>query len=384
MYNMRKDNVKKINIILIKAGDVYNDPRIIKEMSSFKKFGFYTNILAWKRKKSTPNVLETNNKETVMHFPFIAKDDINSIFLWPIWWIYLFIIIITKKSDLIHVINYNSIFPALIAGKIKRIPVIYEILDTTYEDINISPLIKSIIRSIDRIFMKYSDAVVVVDELQIRQFGGIPNSNICILYDSAIDVSRKNVIPKIEKKYNELLLVYIGVLNKSRRLNIDKLCYAVQSIEGVKLVIAGYGDLVNEIKSWAQMSHGKITFIGMIEYTKALELSMESDVLLVLRDSSVRSNRFICGSKIWEAMMCGKPILVNRGTSTAEKVMKVNCGLIINANNTEEISKAIIKLKDNRILCKELGTNARKAYEERYSWEHMENKLYDLYINLLC
>ena len=30
-------------------------------------------------------------------------------------------------------------------------------------------------------------------------------------------------------------------------------------------------------------------------------------------------------------------------------------------------------------LCKELGANGRKAYEERYSWEIMEQRLLALY-----
>jgi glycosyltransferase involved in cell wall biosynthesis len=74
-------------------------------------------------------------------------------------------------------------------------------------------------------------------------------------------------------------------------------------------------------------------------------------------------------------MMCGRPILVNKGTSTAKKVLEENCGLVVDANNIEEIREAIIKLRDNPELCRELGANGRRAYEERYSWEIMEQRL---------
>ena len=68
--------------------------------------------------------------------------------------------------------------------------------------------------------------------------------------------------------------------------------------------------------------------------------------------------------------------------STAIKVLEENCGLVVDANNVEEIKEAILKLRDNPKLCAELGANARRAYEERYSWEIMEQRLLALYREL--
>ena len=80
--------------------------------------------------------------------------------------------------------------------------------------------------------------------------------------------------------------------------------------------------------------------------------------------------------------MCGKPYIVAEGTSTADKVLRENCGLVVDANNTEEIRSAIINLKNNPELCRQLGVNARKAYEQRYSWQIMEQRLVNLYQEL--
>jgi len=55
---------------------------------------------------------------------------------------------------------------------------------------------------------------------------------------------------------------------------------------------------------------------------------------------------------------------------------------VVDANNVEEIKEAIIKLRDNPELCRELGSNARKAYEARYSWEIMGRRLVNLYQEL--
>jgi glycosyltransferase involved in cell wall biosynthesis len=123
----------------------------------------------------------------------------------------------------------------------------------------------------------------------------------------------------------------------------------------------------------------KIQFIGEITHAEVLERSTKSDLLFVLRDPVVPVNKYICGSKILEAMMCGRPILVNKGTSTANILLEENCGLVVDAENIEEIREAIIKLRDDPKLCEELGKNARRAYEERYSWEIMEQRLLTIY-----
>lgn len=373
-----------ITITLIKSNEPDNDPRLIKEIESIKKFGYKINMLCWNRSnKNSNNRFEINDNCNVKEFNFRVRDGPASIIFWPVWWLYILFWLLRMNYDMIHVLNYNSVLPALIAAKLKKKPIIYEIMDTSYDALMISHILKQIIIYFDKLFMRFSDAIILVDENQIKQFGGIPNSNTSIIYDSAPDIFDE-YSPKNRKMIdNDFVILYVGVLYKIRHLNLDKLCQVVQSLKGVRLLIAGYGDLVEDIKRWVSQSKGTVDFIGRVSYSEALKISFEADALVVLRDSDIRTNKYICGSKLWEAMMCGKPILVNKGTSTANKVRKENCGLVVDANNIEEIKEAIIRLKEDRELCKELGANGRKAYEERYSWEIMERRLLKLYEKIL-
>ena len=94
--------------------------------------------------------------------------------------------------------------------------------------------------------------------------------------------------------------------------------------------------------------------MGSIGHEEVLRRTAEADLLFVFRSHRVLANKYICGSKLLEAMMCGRPILVNKGTSTANKVLEENCGLVVDANNIEDIKEAIITLRDNPELCEEL------------------------------
>ena len=63
----------------------------------------------------------------------------------------------------------------------------------------------------------------------------------------------------------------------------------------------------------------------------------------------------------------------------ADIVEKENVGLVVDSSNVEEITEAIIRLKENPELCQQLGASGRRAYEQRYNWETMKQRLLNLY-----
>jgi glycosyltransferase involved in cell wall biosynthesis len=302
----------------------------------------------------------------------------KSVIFLPIWWIYVFVQLIINSWDIAHVAGFISIPPVIVAAKIKNKIVIYEVMDT-FADLFILPsILRNILIKLDKLFMHYSSVVILADEEQIEEYGGI-SASYEVMYDSP------NISTKIylDHPRNDIFtLFFAGFLNSSKALNLDKIFLAIDSIDGVKLIIAGYGDLVEEIKKWVNKMPEKIEFLGEISYSEVLERSCQADLLFVLRDTIVLENKYICGSKMLEAMMCSTPIIVNKGTSTAKKVLKANCGLVVDASNIIDISNAIVKLRDDPLLCKRLGSNGRNAYDEQYSWEIMGQKLLDLYRGL--
>ena len=109
----------------------------------------------------------------------------------------------------------------------------------------------------------------------------------------------------------------------------------------------------------------KVKFIGEITHKEVLQRSYNADALFMIRDSLLPINKYICGSKILEAMMCGTPIIVSEDTSTAKKVTKEKCGLVI---NPKKIDKNFAQLSFNsRLLFKEME---RRGYDDEIDiWE---------------
>lgn len=368
-------------VLFVMSNTPDQDIRLFKEARTLKQAGYVTSLLYWDREGESNRLKNTEEYDEKLYLRFKAPSGIVLLPFLPVWWSFVFFSLLVKKWDIVHALNFHSIIPSLIAGKLKRKPVIYEILDV-YEW-RLPRMVRTICMGLDKLYMRLADGIIIADEAQIEGIGGIPNHNIVPIYDSPPDsFSKKDSGYLGNQMKGNFALFYAGALYKNRRLNLDKVVEAVKDIEGVKLIIAGYGDLVNEIKEWSCRLPDKVEFIGRISYEEVIERGLRADLFFVLRDSTVPTNRYTCGSNLFNAMVCGKPILANEGSSTATKVYEENCGLVVDANNIAEIRKAILKLKENPQLCQELGATAKKAYEQRYSWEIMEQRLLALYHEL--
>jgi glycosyltransferase involved in cell wall biosynthesis len=87
-------------------------------------------------------------------------------------------------------------------------------------------------------------------------------------------------------------------------------------------------------------------------------------------------------NKLFEAMVCGRPILVSRGTFVGELVNKEKCGLVV-PYTKNDLKDAIVRLRDDSKLRETLGRNALNAAIRRYNWEKESEKLIEIYGQIL-
>jgi glycosyltransferase involved in cell wall biosynthesis len=373
--------IRKKKVILIKSNLIDRDIRLPKEIATLNSSGYQIELLCWDRERKNINAQrKTNYKEVSLKLK--APWGIKILPFLPVWWAYIFFqLLFTKDWDIVQVTNFDSVIPSIIASKLRRKPIIYEIVDV-YVDIIILPkLIRNIGIQVDRFLMRFVNAVVVIDDNQKREFGGIPNPIIVPVYDTPPDTFKRT---NVSKSKNECFTIYYaGAFTKARSMNLDKIVAAVKTADNVRLVISGYGDQTQEIQRWADENPDKISFLGFISHEEVFQWSCRADLLLVARAPSVIGNRYNCGSTVLRALMCGKPFLANKDTATADLIDRADCGISVDAYNIEEINGAITKLRDNSSLCQQYGENAKKAYEKLYKWEIMEQRLQHLYKELV-
>ena len=346
-------------------------PRVTKNAQALASGGHDVILLVWDRENTNPK-FERKDGYAVHRFKFKSPYGPMVLLYWPVWWAFELLWLLKNRWDVVHAFNFDTVVPAVIAAKLKRRSVVYELADI-YADMRPLPhVVRNVCLFIDKVFMRLADAMVIVEELK-----EIPNENTVVIRNSPPDFFQK--VNSFPLRNSAFTIFYAAVLKRSRRFNLDKVYQAINSIDGVRLVIAGYGPQIAEIKEWVNEAPSKVEFIGRLSYTEVLERTMAADIVVALYDVTGLLVSYISPNKLFEAMMCGTPILVTKGTAMAGIVERENCGMVVDNHNIDEIREAISRLKDNHELCRQMGANGRKAYEQKYSWEIMEQRLRDFY-----
>ena len=144
-----------------------------------------------------------------------------------------------------------------------------------------------------------------------------------------------------------------------------------------KFVIVGNGALRVKLESLSkELGIGQnVLFTGAIHYDKVPLYLNISDVCIVLK-RKMRSG--YSPLKLYEYMACGKPVIATN-TEGFEILEQYNAGILVNPEDSEELSNAIVELLQNKQLREQMGANGRKLVVREHSWENIAKKTAEVF-----
>jgi glycosyltransferase involved in cell wall biosynthesis len=163
-----------------------------------------------------------------------------------------------------------------------------------------------------------------------------------------------------------------------RGRGIERISEAIKIIKNVRFLIAGRAIQRNLLEQITAQPN--VEYKGVLDPADALALEAKSHVIIALYDLRKPYHRLAAPNKLFESMMLGKPVITN---VSSEIVNETGCGILVNYDDTQEITKAIELFKSNKKLRESLGANGRKYFLKRYNWGEMEKVLYGIYDNML-
>jgi glycosyltransferase involved in cell wall biosynthesis len=359
---------KKVTLIRSRA----IDPAIYKIADTLSKNDYNVKLLVWDRQKNFKN----SDKEYIIHkFNLKAPYDKFHVFFYlPLWWIYIFFFLLKDDSKIMHANDLDTIIPAFLIKIIKRKKLYYTIYDFYADNLPQSTpiLFKNFIAHLEKFFIGFTDFLFLVDESRYKQIEGSNIKNLQYIYNSPPDLDD---IKSEYSNHSVISLFYAGVLHRTRGL--EYVVRSIENVEDIKLTFAGEGLCKQWIKNKSEFEN--IKYIGYLSYDKVIEETMRSDILFAFYDPNIPNNKYASPNKLFEAMMCGKPIIVSDDSSMATIVRKEDCGIVIPYGNIQSVKNTILKLRDDEELRMKLGKNGRKAYENKYSWNIMEKRIIKAY-----
>jgi phosphatidylinositol alpha-1,6-mannosyltransferase len=81
------------------------------------------------------------------------------------------------------------------------------------------------------------------------------------------------------------------------------------------------------------------------------------------------------GISLVEAGACGIPVVAGRSGGIPDAVREGETGLLVDSENTEEVSTAVRALLDDPLLARRLGAGGRRAVETHYNWQRVASDL---------
>jgi len=357
-----------------------------KVAKTLSENGYDVKLLVWDRQ----NTLEAKEGDgyTVCKFNLKAPyDRFTVLFYLPIWWVYEFFFLLKDRCNVIHACDLDTLIPAIIIKLVRRVRLCYTIYDFYASNLPggrfpiLTKPIRSLVASVEKFGIRFTDVLFLVDESRLEQVKGARIKKLVYIYNSPPDYFAARGKPAAESMTgtSAITMFYAGAIHRSRGL--EHVVEAVEGLEDVRLVVAGTGPDKGIVEDACRRCE-RIQYLGQIPYSEVIEGTVAADILFAFYDPAIPNNKYASPNKLFEAMMCGKPIVVSDGSSMTKVVGEENCGLVVPYGDVPAIRGAVLKLKNDSQLRQTLGQNGRKAYESRYSWRIMEQRLLDSYQQL--
>ena len=298
----------------------------------------------------------------------------------------------TQDCDVYHCHEPDSVFIGILLKILKRKKVIYDVHEYWPSGIaygwlrikkgTISKIIQKIILLAENRLSVHVDGLISVSEgvaerFKYKEITIIQNVPVLSILDSVI----------VDKKNMQNSLVYAsGSLQSFDDIYdyIKVLLILKKKFPNILLKIVGgkskekINDFINDIKDL----NNNVTITGFLPYDEMYKEINNGCIGLSIFKFMVYNDLLSLPNKFFDYMACELPVIASNFPEMRRIVEEENCGILVDPTNIDEIANAITYLLEHPKEAKRMGKNGRRAVEEKYNWEKMEEKLFELYEGL--
>jgi glycosyltransferase involved in cell wall biosynthesis len=289
-------------------------------------------------------------------------------------------------------------FLGVLLCKLKRIPFVFEVTDVWPDAAIHTGVIKNkfiifFSRIIESISYKYSSKIIcLTDGIRntIVKKGIKLDKTVVITNGVDLDLFKmygKESKLKLKKFYSledKFILMYLGAHGAYNSLDtILESAKLLKNNKDIIFIFVGDGDekkkMIDYVSSH-QMSN--VIFFGTVPRIKSIEILCMADCFLLPNKKGV----FFEGNlpnKLFDFLAAGAPVIVAGHGETADVVINAESGIVINAEDSVEMSNSILKIfsmEDNRRSS--MGFSGQKYVFEKYNRINHVNVLKNLFETL--
>lgn len=279
--------------------------------------------------------------------------------------------------------------------KFRRIPFVYNLQDIFPDSLVGTSLAKKgsllwkIGRVIENFTYKHADKIIVISEDFKRNImaKGVPEDKIVVVYNWVdqnavvnVDRSENKLIAKYGIDPSKFYIEYSGNIGLTQ--NMDMLLDVMKELKDshpeIGLILVGEGAYKKQVEEIVRRdSLSNVIMLPFQPYEDISHVFSLGDVGLIISKPGVGSNSV--PSKTWSIMSASRPVLANFDENEIKSILSDNnCGIFTKAGDKDAFKNSIIKLYENRDLCKVYGQNGRKFVMQNLTREVGTQKYVDV------
>lgn len=187
----------------------------------------------------------------------------------------------------------------------------------------------------------------------------------------------ENIFFPVKTKGYERYILYTGRLSYRKGL-FDFIECGVQICKrypDIKFKLTGKGPLLDKLKNIVADSgyEDRFEFLGHVDKSRLIEL-YQNATLFVLP-----SHYEGLPTTLLEAMACGQPVVATAVSGNLDVIESGNNGIFVPIKSPDKIADAVSSLLDDEERMIELGLEARRTIEERFTWDAISDKILQCY-----
>ncbi len=258
--------------------------------------------------------------------------------------------------------------------KVSRL--IYSPHELESEKEGLSIILKRTFRVIERLFIRYTDSVIVVNEpIRNWYFDAYGHSSIYAirnlpLANLALGLSKDILRNKFKIGSNEILCIYQGILSESRGIPYILKTFSSLRRKDLHIVFMGFGALENEIKKQSEL-HSNIHFQPSVPINEIVSYTASANIGIVFFPQNVGlSYEFCLPNKFGEYLNAGLPILVSSNLSYMSKLIKENkIGWVLDEKNENSLIDFLESITNKEL---QIRLHNVSIFSESFNWQEEE------------
>ncbi len=279
---------------------------------------------------------------------------------------------------------YQGLLGATIK-KLRKKPFVYNLQDIFPDSLVGTGLAKKkgilwkIGRVIEDITYRNAAKIIVISEDFKKNImaKGVPEDKIVVIYNwvdqkfvTPVDNDNNPLFDELGISDDKFRIVYAGNLGNAQNISIIlDAASKMKEIEDLEFLIFGRGGIENEIKE--RISEEGLTNVRLLPlqpYEKVKYVYSMGDACVVSCKAGLGGSAM--PSKTWSILSCGRPVIASFDEGELKMILeKHECGVFTKAGDTNAFVEGIMKLYNDRELCKEYGKNGRKFILENLTKE---------------